>query len=72
MDRDLAERIVKGVMDLTPPLNALDRLSEPIADRDEAREFRRALGDLMGGTLALLLPIIRQFPDLDPDRKAIS
>jgi hypothetical protein len=71
MDRDLAERIVKGVMDLSPPLNALDKLGEHIADRDEAVEFRRALGDLMGGSLALLLPIIRQFPDLDPDREII-
>ncbi len=72
MDRELAERIVKAVMDLSPPLNALDKLSEQIADRDEAREFRRALGELMAGTLPLLMPIIRQFPDLDPDRDAIS
>ncbi len=59
-------------MDLSPPLNALDKLSEQIADPDEARAFRRALGELMGSTLTLLLPIVRQFPDLDPDREAIS
>jgi len=63
---------VKGVIDLGPPLNALDKLSEQITDHDEAREFRRALGELMAGTLPLLRPIIRQFPDLDPDREAVS
>ena len=72
MDRDLAEKIVKGVLDLSPPLNALDKLSEQIADCEAAREFRRALGELMGSTLALLRPIVRQFPDLDPDREATS
>jgi len=66
MDRNLAERIVKGVMDLSPPFNVLDELSLQIADADTAREFRLALGELMGGTVGLLRPIIRSFPDLDP------
>jgi hypothetical protein len=48
MDRDLAEWIVKGVVDLSPPLGAL--------------------GNLMAGTMDLLRPILRQYPDLDPDR----
>ena len=68
MDRDLAERIVKGVVDLSTPFGALDILSKEIADPDEARAFRYALGHLMAETLGLLRPILRQFPDLDPDR----
>ena len=66
MDRDLAERIVKGVMDLSTPFGALDILSTEIADPDEAHAFRYALGHLMADTLGLLRPIVRQFPDLDP------
>ncbi len=31
--------------------------------RNEARTFRYALGDLMAGTLDLLRPVLRQFPD---------
>jgi hypothetical protein len=68
MDRDLAERIVKGVLDLSPPFDALDILSTEIADPDEKRAFRLALGNLMAGTMDLLRPVIRRFPDLDPDR----
>jgi hypothetical protein len=67
MDRNLAERIVKGVLDLSPPFNALDILSKEIVDPDEKRAFRLALGKLMAGTMELLRPIVRQFPDLDPD-----
>jgi hypothetical protein len=66
MDRDLAERIVKGVLDLSTPFGALDILSREIADPDERRVFRYALGHLMAETLGLLRPIVRQFPDLDP------
>jgi hypothetical protein len=68
LDRDLAERIVKGVMDLNAPIGALDKLGTEIADPDTKRAFRYALGDLMAGTLDLLRPVLRQYPDLDPDR----
>ena len=69
MDRDTAERIVKAIEDLTPGLNTFDALSEQITDQEERREFRRKLGSIM--TLAgfdLLIPIVKQFPDLDPDK----
>jgi hypothetical protein len=68
MDRDLAERIVGAVNDLSLPFNALDALSSKIPDAQEAREFRRALGEMMGQTVALLRPALRRYPDLDPDR----
>jgi hypothetical protein len=68
MDRDLAQRIVSAVNDLGTPFNALDALSSKIPDADEAREFRRALGEMMGLTVALLRPALKRFPELDPDR----
>ncbi|WP_119301732.1 hypothetical protein [Dongia deserti] len=70
MDRDLAQRIVNAITNLSPPFNALDSLSQQISDPDEARAFRLALGEVMGMTLALLRPVIKKFPDLDPDRAA--
>ena len=70
MDRDLAKRIVSAVNDLSPPFNALDALSSKIPKADEAQEFRRALGEMMGLTVALLRPAIRRFPELDPDKDA--
>jgi hypothetical protein len=72
MDRDLAQRIVTAVNDLGLPFNALDALSMQISDPDEKRAFRLALGQMMGMTLDLLRPVIRRFPDLDPDRDATS
>ena len=69
MDRDTAERIVKAIEDLTPGLNTLDVLSEQITDEEERREFRRKLGNIMILTgFDLLMPIVKQFPDLDPDK----
>ena len=55
-------------MDLNAPIGVLDKLSTEIADPDTARAFRYALGNLMAGTMDLLRPVLRQFPDLDPDR----
>lgn len=55
-------------MDLNAPIGALDMLSTEIADPDTKRAFRYALGNLMAGTMDLLRPVLRQFPDLDPDR----
>ena len=57
-----------GVMDLNAPIGALDQLSSEIADPNTKRAFRYALGNLMAGTMDLLRPVLRQFPDLDPDR----
>jgi len=68
MDRNLAERMVKAIDDLNQTMNALDSLSAEIADENESREFRRTLGTVMAESVGLLMPIIRQFPDLDPDR----
>jgi hypothetical protein len=68
MDRKLAERIVNAIGDLGQAMNALDSLGSEITDESEARDFRRALGTVMAESFGLLRPIIRQFPDLDPDR----
>jgi hypothetical protein len=70
MDRDLAQRIVAAINDLSRPFNTLDSLSTQIPDSEETREFRLALGNMMAMTVALLRPVIRKFPDLDPDRDA--
>lgn len=72
MDRDLAHRIVSAVDDLGTPFNALDTPSSKIPDAQEAREFRRALGEMTGLTVTLLRPAIRRLPELDPDREATS
>jgi hypothetical protein len=36
----------------------------------ERRRFRRGLAELMIGYIDLMTDIVRQYPDLDPDRDA--
>lgn len=50
-------------------LNRMTSLSDQIDDNDERLAVRRAIGETMGITYAdIMRPIVRQFPDLDPDR----
>ena len=72
MDRDLAQRIVTAINDLNTPFGALDLLSSEIPDAQEARDFHRALGEMMGLTINLLRPALKRFPELDPDKDAES
>lgn len=69
MERALAEDIVRGILALGKPLNRLnDLIDAHIADGAVKKEFKRSLGEAMAGGTVLLLPIIRLYPDLDPDK----
>ena len=51
------------------PIGKLIELVDEIADPGEKAVFNRAVGDLMGQIYAkLMVPILRQYPDLDPDK----
>ena len=50
-------------------VNILEALSVKIADDDERKAFRRHLGEVMIGYVDIQMSIVRQYPDLDPDRK---
>jgi hypothetical protein len=50
-------------------LNRLNDLIEAHVAVEVKKEFKRALGEAMVGVgTTLLMPIIRLYPDLDPDR----
>lgn len=69
MDRAVAERLMKALLALDAPLNEAARLTETIADEGEQRAVRRAIGTVVAGIYAeLMRPIIRQYPDLDPEK----
>jgi hypothetical protein len=69
MERALAEEMVREILGIGKNLNRLNDLLEAhIAEGDLKREFKRPLGEAMAGGTVLLLPIIRQYPDLDPDK----
>ncbi|MFZ5789784.1 MAG: hypothetical protein ACOY3L_03700 [Pseudomonadota bacterium] len=69
MEKPVAASVVEIIVALKPYFSELDALSYRIPEGEERRNFRRALGKLMadlGGDI--LLPIIWEHPDLDPDR----
>lgn len=75
MDRETGERIIKTLQAMTqamtPAFNELDALSHRITDQEERRAYRRKLAELLSLVgYDLLMPVVKQFPDLDPDRPA--
>jgi hypothetical protein len=69
MDRTVAEKLMKDLMALTNPLNSATQATTQITDKEEQASFRRAIGEIMNSVYTdLMRPIVKQYPDLDPDR----
>lgn len=70
MQRALAEEMVSEILAIGKIHNHLSDLIEAhVADPTLKKEFKRALGEaMMGVSYSLLMPIIRLYPDLDPDK----
>lgn len=69
MERGVAEQLMKELLALSGPLNTATSLTNQISSKEEQAVMRRGLGELMNTIYAdLMRPIIRQYPDLDPDR----
>lgn len=69
MERDIAERLMLIFCGLDTPFNEAAALIETIGDETSKRELRRGLGEVMGRTFTdLMVPIVHQHPDLDPDK----
>jgi len=61
---------MKELLAMGQPLNSAAQLIDQIASEDERRQFRRGLGEVMNQIyIDLMRPIIRQYPDLDPDKE---
>jgi hypothetical protein len=69
MEKFDAEAMMKSLLMIGDHLNKLDEFSKQISNREEEIRFRRHLGEIMGHVyIDLMLPIIKKFPDLDPDK----
>ena len=69
MERALAEEMVRDILAIGMNLNRLNDLIEAnIPEGAVKKEFKRSLGEALAGGTALLLPVIRLYPDLDPDK----
>jgi hypothetical protein len=68
VDRETAQKLMVALHDLDAPLNAAAAVIETIADEAEKKALRRPLGEIMGLTFEVMLPVIRKYRDLDPDK----
>lgn len=69
MQRDLAEKLMNALLGLGPGFDQVDALARQIEDPAERSQFLRKLGEgmiVMG--FDLVMHIVRQYPDLDPDK----
>lgn len=70
MDLATAERMIKLLMSLDTPLNEATALAETIPDLEERKAVRRAIAEITARTYTdLIRPIVRQFPELDPEKR---
>jgi hypothetical protein len=70
MKKDIAIQLIEKLFASDKPLNAAAEVIEKIEDEEEKKKFRRGILEIMGRMYTdLELPILRQFPDLDPDKK---
>ena len=71
MDRELAVEIFGVAMAVNRELGNMDAVISKIPDAEIKQQYVKALGNLIGGVYAdVMVPIIREYPDLDPLRPA--
>jgi hypothetical protein len=58
---------------LNAPLNEAAALIGTLPDQEEQKRLRRPLGQVMQSVwIELMQPIVREYPHLDPDKRAAS
>jgi hypothetical protein len=67
MDRATAEKLVAALADLDSKANDLCAIVETISDIEERKKYRRLLAGVMTVSFDVLMPIIRDHRELDPD-----
>jgi hypothetical protein len=69
MEKSLAAKLIKSVLQLSHQLNDVDRQLRSLPDDAERKALLRTLGSIMADLDAgLIRPLVRQYADLDPDR----
>lgn len=71
MKRETATALMDAMAGLDPAFNELTKLTYQIEDETERKTVRRHIAEamhLMG--YEMVMHIVRQYPDLDPDKKA--
>ena len=69
MERRLAEKVIEAAMSSGEKLDKLALLAAEMTNETERNRFRKSIGEIMGSIYSdIMMPVIAQYPDLDPDR----
>ncbi|MBM3646554.1 MAG: hypothetical protein FJX11_02060 [Alphaproteobacteria bacterium] len=68
MDKSVAAHFVDAILALERDLTVLDELSHEVADSGERKAIRKSLAQIIVMYTDMLISVIDQHPDLDPDR----
>jgi hypothetical protein len=69
MEKALAAKLIDSVLQLSDQLNEIDEQLQALPEGAEREALLRASGSVMFELDAgLIRPLVRQYPDLDPDR----
>jgi hypothetical protein len=63
-------QMIGKLLEVSQKLNELAESVEQVSDLEERKRIRRPVGQLMGLVYTdLIVPIITEYPDLDPDKR---
>jgi hypothetical protein len=69
MEKPAASKIIQAVLRLSDQLNDIDAQLQALPEGAEREALLRTLGSVMFELdSGLIRPLVRQYPDLDPDR----
>ncbi len=70
MEREIAEKLMKVLLEFSDPFNRATDLISKISSQEEQRALRRGLVESVGKIDShVMYLILRQYPDLDPDKE---
>ena len=68
MKKETAVRLMEEINGLNASVNRVAVAIEGIDDETERKAFRRLLAEVIGSGFDLIMPVIRQYPELDSDK----
>ena len=69
MQKETAKLLMECLLSFDAPLNKMTELINTLDTEEEIKEFRKAIGKIGLKIYSdLMMPIIRQHPELDPEK----
>lgn len=69
MKKDSAKALMEKLLRLSEAMDQVCILIDQLESEEERKEFRRGMSGMLADVYTeLMRPLIRQFPDLDPDK----